>query len=236
MLRATHLTAGYPRTPVLADATFALTPATITGLVGANGSGKSTLVRTLVGLLPPLNCESLTFDGTNLAHFRHRLGYMPQHAEIDWDFPATAFDVALMGRTAGLRWWQWPSRVDKRAAHDALARTGMQEHSHLPISALSGGQRQRVLLARTLVSDPELIILDEPFAGVDAASQRAIMEVLENLRADGATILLVHHNLAEVADFCDEVLMVGQGRLIAAGPTKQVLTESAIADMFCLPS
>ena len=83
MLRATHLTAGYPRTPLLADATFALTPATITGLVGANGSGKSTLVRTLVGLLPPLNCESLTFDGTNLAHFRHRLGYMPQHADID---------------------------------------------------------------------------------------------------------------------------------------------------------
>ena len=112
----------------------------------------------------------------------------------------------------------------------------MQALAQLPISALSGGQRQRVLLARTLVSEPEFIILDEPFAGVDAASQRAIMDVLKELRENGVTILLVHHNLAEVADFCDEVLMVGHGRLIAAGPTEQVLTESAIADMFSLPS
>lgn len=236
MLHVEKLTAGYPRTPVLHDASFTLTPATITGLVGANGSGKSTLVRTLVGLLPPLACGSMTFDGVDLAHFRQRLGYMPQHADIDWSYPATAFDIALMGRTAGLRWWQWPSRADKDAAHAALSRTGMQAHAQLPISALSGGQRQRVLLARTLVSEPEFIILDEPFAGVDAASQRAIMDVLKELRENGVTILLVHHNLAEVADFCDEVLMVGHGRLIAAGPTEQVLTESAIADMFSLPS
>lgn len=236
MLSVRNLTAGYPRTPVLHDASFTLTPATITGLVGANGSGKSTLVRTLVGLLPPLTCGSMTFDGVDLAHFRQRLGYMPQHANIDWSYPANPFDVTLMGRTAGLRWWQWPSRADKDATHAALARTGMQAHAQLPISALSGGQRQRVLLARTLVSAPELIILDEPFAGVDAASQRAIMDVLKELRDNGVTILLVHHNLAEVADFCDEVLMVGRGRLIAAGPTEQVLTESAIADMFSLPS
>ncbi|WP_296202303.1 metal ABC transporter ATP-binding protein [uncultured Corynebacterium sp.] len=236
MLRVSHLTAGYGRHAILEDASFALRRGAITGLVGANGAGKSTLVKTLTGLIKPLAADELSFDGQSLDHFRQRLGYMPQHTDVDWQFPATVADVVRMGRLPRLRWWQWPGRADREAATKALHETGMDSHARMPIGQLSGGQRQRTLLARTLVNEPDLLILDEPFAGVDAASQDAIMSIIRARRDDGAAVLLVHHNLAEVTHYCDDVVALGHGRVLATGPVAEALQDSVVNEMFGLPA
>ncbi|AWB83315.1 metal ABC transporter ATP-binding protein [Corynebacterium liangguodongii] len=226
MLTIDHLTAGYGRRVVLDDISVEFRPGRIAGLVGANGSGKSTLLKAAVGLIeaPGARIEA-----------SGRIGYMPQHAEIDWDFPATLFDVALMGRTGHLAWWQWPGREDRAAAAAALMRVGLQDKANDPISALSGGQRQRTLLARALASEPEILILDEPFAGVDKLSQDTIVGVLRELRESLTTIVLVHHNLAEVAEFCDDVVLLGPDGIIAAGETACTLDDAAVATLFSLP-
>ena len=160
---------------------------------------------------------------------------MPQQAALDWSFPAVVEDLAIMGLSAQLPWYRWPGKEEKAAAYRALERTGAANLAKRPIVALSGGQRQRVLLARTLATDPDLLILDEPFAGVDAVSQDAIVSVLRDLRDSGVTVLLVHHNLAEVADYCDDVILLGTGRIISSGPTQQTLTDTAISQLFSLP-
>lgn len=236
MLRVSHLTAGYGRHAIVEDASFELRRGAITGLVGANGAGKSTVVKTLTGLIKPLAAEDVAYDGQPLDRFRHRLSYMPQHTDIDWQFPATVADIVRMGRLPRLRWWQWPSRADRKAAGKALRETGMDSHARMPIGQLSGGQRQRTLLARTLVSQPDLLILDEPFAGVDAASQDAIMAIIHARRDQGAAILLVHHNLAEVTRYCDDAIALGHGRVLAAGPVGEALQDSVVNEMFGLPT
>ena len=217
-LSVSHLTAGY-HAPVLQDISFRLTPGVITGLVGANGAGKSTLIKTVVGLIPPLGGEVSTSG---------RLAYMPQHADLDWDFPATVSDLVLMGRVGHYRWW--PSRADKSLVVSALQRVGLADLADRPISDLSGGQRQRVLLARCLAAEPEILILDEPFAGVDQASQATIVDVLGSLT--GVTMLLVHHNLTEVAEYCQEVILLGHGGILGNGPTRATLTPDSIMRLY----
>ncbi len=221
-LRAHDLTAGYAR-PVLRGLNFALRAGACTGLVGANGAGKSTLVTTLVGLLKP-HGGRIDYTG--------RLGYMPQNAAVDWDFPATVADLVLMGRVGHYRWW--PGRRDRAQVRQAMELTGISALADVSISDLSGGQRQRALLARTLAVEPDLLILDEPFAGVDQASQEAISEVLRGL--EHTTILLVHHNLAEVAALCDDVILLGRGGILGAGPTPDTLTNEAITRLYGLPA
>lgn len=226
MIRLAGLTVAYGYTPVLEDVAITFRNGAMTGLIGANGAGKSTLIKAAVGLLPAPGAQ-IDIDGT--------VGYMPQHADIDWDFPATLIDVALMGRTPHLRWWQWPSRNDKQIADHMLERVGLADKRNDPISALSGGQRQRTLLARTLACEPDILILDEPFAGVDQQSQATITTILRELRDQGTTIILVHHDLAEVAELCDDVVLVANRKILAAGPTETTLTESAISELFSLP-
>ena len=225
MIRTRDVSAGYGKRTVLQGVSLDIRPGSFTGLIGANGSGKSTLVKAIVGRIP--STGAIEVDGC--------LGYMPQQADIDWDFPATLFDVALFGRIAHLPWWRWPGTKDKAAARRALERVGLADLANRPISALSGGQRQRTLLARTLAGDPDVIILDEPFAGVDAASQATIVEVLHELNAAGRTIVLVHHDLAEVAAYCSDVVLLAGGTVMASGPTQETLTDANIATLFSLP-
>ncbi|WP_448856400.1 metal ABC transporter ATP-binding protein [Corynebacterium camporealensis] len=227
MLDIAHLTVRYGKNTVLDDLSVTFRDGAITGLIGANGAGKSTLVKAAVGLIDA--------PGATIEHAAP-LGYMPQHSAVDWDFPATLSDVALMGRTTHLRWWQWPGKHDKAIARRALNRVGLAHKATDPISALSGGQRQRTLLARALAVEPRLLILDEPFAGVDRLSQDTIIEVLRELNAAGTTIVLVHHNLAEVAALCDDVVLLGPEGIIAVGPTETTLSDDTVAQLFSLPT
>ena len=235
MIDIENLSVRYGANKVLDSISAHVKRGRITGLVGANGAGKSTLVKAAVGLVRAEPGARITFDAKSLEDFRDRLGYMPQQAALDWSFPAVVEDLAIMGLSAQLPWYRRPGKEEKAAAYRALERTGAANLAKRPIVALSGGQRQRVLLARTLATDPDLLILDEPFAGVDAVSQDAIVSVLRDLRDSGVTILLVHHNLAEVADYCDDVILLGTGGIISSGPTQQTLTDTAISQLFSLP-
>ena len=164
MIHIADLSVSYGSNRVLSGISTHVRRGTITGLVGANGSGKYTLVKAAVGLVRTEPGAQVLFDGQSLDAFRRRLGYMPQQADLDWSFPAIVEDLALMGLSARLPWYRWPGKAEKQAAYHALERTGAADLARRPIAALSGGQRQRVLLARTLATEPDLLILDEPFA------------------------------------------------------------------------
>ena len=193
----------------------------VTGVIGPNGSGKSTLLKAMLGLIPATGAT--TFFGLPLSRARNRVGYMPQSASVDWDFPATVRDVVTMGTYGSLGWFRRPGRTQRATADAAMAQTGVTDLADRQIGALSGGQRQRVFLARTLAQQPDLLMMDEPFAGIDAASESAILEALEQL--PDVSIMIVHHNLATVRELCDDVIILKEGRLVAAGPVADALTE-----------
>lgn len=193
----------------------------VTGVIGPNGSGKSTLLKAMLGIIPATGAT--TFFGLPLSRARNRVGYMPQSASVDWDFPATVRDVVTMGTYGSLGWFRRPGRTQRATADAAMAQTGVTDLADRQIGALSGGQRQRVFLARTLAQQPDLLMMDEPFAGIDAASESAILEALEQL--PDVSIMIVHHNLATVRELCDDVIILKEGRLVAAGPVADALTE-----------
>lgn len=168
-----------------------------------------------------------TFFGEQLRHVRKRIGYMPQQSEVDWDFPATVYDVVLMGTYGSLGWLRRPKSAQKEAVWKALEQVGLVDLANRQIGQLSGGQKQRTFLARTLVSNPDLILMDEPFAGVDAASEKAIIEVLLSLKACGKTIVVVHHDLATLSDLCTWVLFINKG-VIAVGPLRSVFKRENV--------
>lgn len=193
----------------------------VTGVIGPNGSGKSTMLKAMLGLVPADG--ETTFFGLPLSRARNRVGYMPQSASVDWDFPATVRDVVTMGTYGSLGWFRRPGRTQRATADAAMAQTGVTDLADRQIGALSGGQRQRVFLARTLAQQPDLLLMDEPFAGIDAASESAILDALARL--PDASIMIVHHNLATVRELCDDVIILKEGRLVAAGPVAEALTE-----------
>ncbi len=220
------LTVSYGETPAVfsVDATFA--EAAMTAIVGPNGAGKSTLLKAALGVIPRLSGE-VTVYGRPVERARDRIAYVPQRASVDWDFPTTALEVVLMGlyRKLGLL-----GRI--RGAHEAraracLERVGMADFADRQIGRLSGGQQQRVFLARALAQDADLYLLDEPFAGVDAATERAIVEVLKSLKAEGKAVVAVHHDLATVADYFDRVLLLNL-RKIAEGPVETAFTPETL--------
>ncbi|WP_144276312.1 metal ABC transporter ATP-binding protein [Demequina sp. NBRC 110053] len=224
---ATHqLSVAYRETPVLRAVDLRVPAGVVMGVVGPNGAGKSTLIKAMLGLVPPLTGRTEFFGGP-LSRARQRVGYMPQSASVDWDFPTTVLDVVTMGTYGSLGWLKRPGKAQRDAAVDALRTTGMADLAHRQIGELSGGQRQRVFLARTLVQAPDLYFMDEPFQGVDAKSQRAIVTVLHALRAQGTTVVMVHHDLATVTDYCDHVTLLNQC-IVASGPTVEVFTKENI--------
>lgn len=227
VLSVKDLSAAYRQNVVLRDVSLEVEEGTLTGIVGPNGAGKSTLIRTILGLHPSLS-GSVSVFGTSIDKVKERVGYVPQHGTVDWDFPTDALDVVLMGMYGQIGWLRWPSRRHKKRALEALEKMGMAEFAHRQISQLSGGQRQRVFLARALVQNADLYFMDEPFVGVDAATERAIMATLKELKAQGKTVLVVHHDLQTVPEYFDHVLLINR-TVIAHGKTEEVFTAENLA-------
>ena len=224
--RALNLSVAYRTEPVLLRVDVNVPEGVVMGIVGPNGAGKSTLIKAMLGLVKPLTGTS-EFFGQPLSRVRGRVGYMPQSTSVDWDFPTTVLDVVSMGTYGTLGWMRRPGKRERDRALAALEDTGILDLASRQIGELSGGQRQRVFLARTLVQAPDLYFMDEPFQGIDAKSQQAILSVLQTLRERGKTVVIVHHDLATVSDYCDHVTLLNR-RVIASGPTDEVLTREYI--------
>ncbi|NGX51581.1 MAG: Ferric enterobactin transport ATP-binding protein FepC [Chlamydiae bacterium] len=222
-----QLTVNYEKTSALWDLRFSVPQGRLVGVIGPNGAGKSTLFKALLGIVKPLSGKILFF-GKPLSEMKHRVAYVPQKGSIDWDFPITVFDVVLMGRYRFLKGLKWYRKADKEAAARILRRLGMSELAGRQISELSGGQQQRLFIARALMQEAELYLLDEPFAGVDKASEGVIMAILRALKEEGKTILVVHHELSSAAEYFDSALLLNTS-LIAHGDIADVLTPELLS-------
>lgn len=221
-LHVEDLTVAYRNAPVLYDIDLDVPPGVMCAVVGPNGAGKSTLLKAVLGLVPPTAGHVRLF-GLPYDKARSRVGYVPQRATVDWDFPATARDVVEMGLYGRLGWFRRPGRAERAATLAALAAVEMADFADRPIADLSGGQQQRVFIARALVQDPDLLILDEPMAGVDAVTEAAIVALLKGLRDRGRTVIVVHHDLQTVQRYFDWLVMLNV-RVIAQGPVAEVYT------------
>lgn len=215
-----NLTVSYHNQPVLWDIELDIPAGVMAGIVGPNGAGKSTLIKSLLGLVPSLSGD-VKVHGKPYAAQRKRVGYVPQRSSVDWDFPTTALDVVMMGLYGRLGWFRRPGRRERREALEALAMVGMTDFAERQISQLSGGQQQRVFLARALVQQADVYFLDEPMAGVDATTERAIIDILRRLRDQGKTVIVVHHDLQTVSTYFDWLLLLNV-RVIASGNAKEV--------------
>ncbi|PIR55480.1 manganese ABC transporter ATP-binding protein [Candidatus Peregrinibacteria bacterium CG10_big_fil_rev_8_21_14_0_10_36_19] len=217
------LTVAYGKKPVLWGVDFSIPEGSLVAVVGPNGAGKSTLLKTAFGLLKPLSGWAKFFD-KNYSDVRNKIAYVPQRESVDWDFPATVFDVVLMGRYGHLGWIKRPKKSDHKKAMEALEKVSMVEFKDRHISDLSGGQQQRVFLARALCQEADLYFLDEPFAGVDIVTEKAIFKLLKDLKNDGKTVVVVHHDIQTVEEYFDWLVLLNV-RLVASGPLKSTLTK-----------
>lgn len=221
-LAVDDMTVAYHRKPVLWDVDFDIPEGQLIALIGPNGAGKSTLLKAVLDLVPRASGRVMIY-GESYRRQRHLVAYVPQRESVDWDFPVSALDVVTMGRYGHLGWFRPVTRAAREIARDALGRVGMAEYARRQISQLSGGQQQRIFLARALAQDARLYLMDEPFAGVDAATERAIVRVLHDLRTAGRTVLCVHHDLQTVREYFDYVLLINM-RIVAQGPVQEVFT------------
>jgi manganese/zinc/iron transport system ATP- binding protein len=216
------VTVAYHRKPVLWDIDLTLTEPRLVGIVGPNGSGKTTLIKAILGLVPVASGKIRIF-GEPLGRVRRRIGYFPQRTSIDWDFPVSVLDVVLMGTYGRLGWFRRPGAKEKQTARECLRRVGLLDLAGQQIGQLSGGQQQRTFLARALAQQSDIYFMDEPMAGVDAATERVIFTVLKELRDAGKTVVVVHHDLRTVPQYFDHVVLLNM-RLVASGPTDKVFT------------
>ena len=216
------LTVAYRTQPVLWDVDLQLPEGKLIAIVGPNGAGKSTLLKAMLGLVPAVTGWVQIF-GAPYAKRRSWVGYVPQRESVDWDFPTSALDVVTMGLYGQIGWLRRPRRHHRDTALACLDKVGMREYAHRQISQLSGGQQQRVFLARALAQDARLYLMDEPFAGVDSTTERAILTLLQELRSTGRTVVAVHHDLQTVAEYFDHVVLLNM-RLVAAGPVSTTFT------------
>src|SRR5687767_1382600 len=201
------VTVAYHRKPVLWDIDLTLDEPRLVGIIGPNGAGKSTLIKAVLGLVP-LVTGTIQIFGRPVADEKHRIGYVPQRESVDWDFPVNVLDVVLMGTYGRLGWFRRPGAREKKEAHACLAQVGIEDLARQQIGQLSGGQQQRTFLARALAQHADVYFMDEPFAGVDAATERAISELLHSLQRQGKTIFVVHHDLRTVPAYFDHVIML----------------------------
>lgn len=222
-IEVTDLTVAYRDQPVLWDVDLEVPEGVLMAIVGPNGAGKSTLIQAILGLVQPA-AGQVRIYGRPYAEQRHLVGYVPQRSSVDWDFPTSALDVVMMGLYGRLGWVRRPGRRERELALESLEKVGMAEFADRQISQLSGGQQQRIFLARALVQDARIYLMDEPFAGVDATTERAIIALLQELRAAGKTVVAVHHDLQTLEEYFDWAMLLNVRR-IAAGPVQEVLTD-----------
>jgi manganese/zinc/iron transport system ATP- binding protein len=219
-LKVERLTVNYDKSPVLWDIHFEVPVGKLVGIVGPNGAGKSTLLKALLGMVKPLTGK-VEFFGSPYKKVYKKIAYVPQRTSVDWDFPITVLDVVLMGRYGKLRYIKWPTKADKEAAMAALEQVGLLMFKDRQISQLSGGQQQRVFLARALLQEADIYLMDEPFAGVDVATEKDIIALLDKLKNQGKTLFIVHHDLNTVERYFDWVILLNTC-LVASGPVDEV--------------
>lgn len=224
------LAVSYEKKPILWNIDLSLPAGNLVGLIGPNGAGKSTLIKAMMGLIHSDSGYCKLFN-QELDTVRNKIAYVPQRSGVDWDFPATVFDVALMGCYGKLGLFQRASKRDKELTLNCLAQVGIENLKDRQIAQLSGGQQQRVFIARALVQDADLYIMDEPFAGVDMATENAILLILRKLRDAGKTLLIVHHDLRTAPDYFDWLILLNQ-RLVASGKTKEVFTNELLQETY----
>ena len=224
------LTVAFDKKPVLWDIDLTLPAGKLVGIIGPNGAGKSTLVKACMGLLPAASGWVKIFN-RHLNEVRQRVSYVPQRESVDWDFPASVLDVALMGRYARVGMFNRLRKADRDAALECLKQVSMDGLYNRQIAQLSGGQQQRTFLARALAQQADLYFMDEPFAGVDAATEKAIIDLLRKMTQEGRTVLVVHHDLQTVQQYFDQVILLNT-RLIACGPTEEVFTPENLRETY----
>ena len=229
-IEVTDLTVAYQDKPVLWDVDLDVPPGVLLSIVGPNGAGKTTLIKAILGLVRPAAGNVLIYDKPYEAQ-RRIVGYVPQRGTVDWDFPTNVLDVVIMGRYGALGWIRRPRKQERELAMNALEKVGMEGYATRQISQLSGGQQQRVFLARALVQDSTVYLMDEPFQGVDATTERAIVDLLQELRANGKTVVVVHHDLQTVTDYFDWVMLLNIRR-IASGPVEETFTPENLRQTY----
>lgn len=229
-LSVQHVTAAYQDHIVLWNVSFDLAAGTLLGIIGPNGAGKSTLLKSMVDIIKPLS-GAMYLNGNPIHTMKHNISYVPQRVSVDWDFPINVFDVIMMGRYRYLSWLRSPCSYDKDRVWLALEQMALLDVAYQPISELSGGQQQRVFIARTLVQDADVLLFDEPFNNVDAASEHIIIQLLKKLRDEGKTILVVHHDFQTLAQYFDTLLLLKTNK-IAFGSTSEVLKPEYICSAY----
>jgi manganese/zinc/iron transport system ATP- binding protein len=217
------MTVAYHRKPVLWDIDLVVPEGKLVGIVGPNGAGKTTLIKAVLGLVS-LASGKVEIYGAPYREQRHLVGYVPQRESVDWDFPVTVLDVVVMGTYGRLGWVRRVGKPERELALHCLEQVGMREYASRQIRQLSGGQQQRIFLARALAQAAQIYFMDEPFAGVDAATERAIVKLLQSLRAEGRTVFVVHHDLQTVREYFDYVILLNL-RLVACGPTETTFSK-----------
>lgn len=225
-LHVQQLTVNYEKTPVLWDITLEVPRGKIVGIIGPNGAGKSTFIKTALGLVRPISGK-IEFFGQPLSEARRRIAYVPQRESVDWDFPITVRDLVMMGRYGTLGLCKWPRKADVAAVNHYLELMGMGPYSNRQISQLSGGQQQRAFIARALVQEADIYFMDEPFAGIDIATESVIMQTLRQLRSEGKTVFIVHHDLNTVESYFDWVIMLNM-RLVACGDVVEAFNPDTL--------
>ncbi len=225
-----NLTVSYGPVPALLDVSLTVPQGQLVGVIGPNGSGKSTLIKAILGFVRP-DFGSVQLFGQAADKAKGRVAYVPQRGAVDWDFPITVRAVALMGRYGYIPWWRDPSREDRRIADEALKTVRMWELRDRQIGQLSGGQQQRVFMARAMAQGADILLLDEPFAGVDAATERALLDVMKRTKDAGRTLMVVHHDLATAAEYFDSLVLLKQ-RLYAYGKPEAVLHPELLSEVY----
>jgi len=230
VLEIHDLTVSYNKKPVLWDIDLTIPKGSLAGIIGPNGAGKSTLIKSIMGLVPPASGYIKIFD-KSLKEVRKNVSYVPQRGSVDWDFPASVLDVVLMGRYGHIGLFKYIRKADKEMAMEALRKVGMEGYYKRQISELSGGQQQRVFLARSLAQQADLYFMDEPFAGVDAATEKAIIGLLQQMSKNGKTVVVVHHDLQSAPNYFDWILLLNT-RLVASAPTSQAFTPELLKETY----
>lgn len=230
VIEVEHLTVSYNARPALLDVSVNIEADQLVGIIGPNGAGKSTFIKAVLGFVKP-DLGTVRIGGSNAQNAKGQVAYVPQRGAVDWDFPITVKEVALMGRYQQIPWYSSPGQEDGEVAVEALKMVRMEEFADRQIGELSGGQQQRVFMARALAQGSDILLLDEPFAGVDAATERAILEVLDRAKRSGKTLVVVHHDLSTAAEYFDKLLLIKQ-RLYAYGEPAAVLQEDLLSQVY----
>lgn len=224
------LTVAYNYKPVLWDVDLSVPEGVLMAIVGPNGAGKTTLIKAILGIIKPI-AGSISIFGKPYEKQRKLVAYVPQKGSVDWDFPTTAFDVVLMGTYGSLGWIKRPGAKEKKLALECMEKVGMLPYRNRQISQLSGGQQQRVFLARALAQNASIYFMDEPFQGVDATTEVAIINILKELRKEGKTVIVVHHDLQTVPEYFDWVTFLNVKR-IATGPVKDIFNDDNLTKTY----